>query len=458
MLSLLLMTACPSVVDTSSTDKADGPTTPPKSSPTSPPSIPIISFKIPDQTIMKGSSIHLDISHLTPRGATIGVAEKPVWLFFDDESKIFTGTAPSQPSRTTVKGTYKGENGALANWSFRLIVGDIDLNFSTQTATLGVPYRYDLSEAVGTSTVTITRKPSWLSYDDSLKVFSGTPTGTPGSKTVSGFYNGTNGSSYHWNFEIFVLDEETDASPFFRISTLTYKWGERIDLVLSNYVSNFKSGMRITVDSKPHWLIYNSNNFRLHGVVPQLFTQIQISGTILNHPNPPTNWTLSLNITQDETIERKAYLWPTSMKYNGNLGGLSGANSKCRGNIPAGLPAGLIHQAVLETTTSTPSSMLNTGTEVYAYRSNGTTKVVNSWEIFFSSIVAANDSITGNSNDEYWTGAGAQIGTGDNCSDWTYESNDQSATIGNGAATNSQRWSGSTSTCELEKKILCVSY
>jgi hypothetical protein len=139
-------------------------------------------------------------------------------------------------------------------------------------------------------------------------------------------------------------------------------------------------------------------------------------------------------------------IFVTDSSYNGDLEGLAGANDKCNNdhNKPLGYASTYQYKALLAGNNATVAG-------VDYYRVDGTTKIATATG---PELVGNNSVLTAvsDSKNAVWTGA-----MNTNCSDWTSANSFNLAGWGSASYSNSRYYSESLSTCEVTKKLYCVS-
>ncbi len=142
------------------------------------------------------------------------------------------------------------------------------------------------------------------------------------------------------------------------------------------------------------------------------------------------------------TITAVKRIFVTTSTFNGNLGGLSGADSKC--NVDANKPSG---------SSSTYKALLNgnnaTSTGVAYYRSNGTTLIATATGGNLLGSSALTNAINASAAN-VWTGATS------NCSTWSSNSGAVNGTIGSAASSSATYWSASSPNCSGSRSLYCV--
>lgn len=184
-----------------------------------------------------------------------------------------------------------------------------------------------------------------------------------------------------------------------------------------------------------------------------ILTASAVSGDIRFNGRNPADRTLVTN----DAGEKRTFL--TFTTYNGNLGGIAGADTKCNGdtNRPSITPN--TYRALVSVNTTRTGNPL-AGSWSFAanttyFRTNGTTNVFPSDAGSIFSFGGLTNSFSG-ASDEYWTGLNTNWTVGSNCTAWTSSSNAISARYGIGNTTNTDSISIGLDTCDKFKRILCV--
>lgn len=140
-------------------------------------------------------------------------------------------------------------------------------------------------------------------------------------------------------------------------------------------------------------------------------------------------------------------IFSTTTLFNGNLGGLSGADSKCNatgsGKPTTGFAANYTYKALLNGNNATTSG-------VTYYRKNGTTVIATATDgnLVGSSTLVNSISTT---SDMAWTGAFS------NCSSWNSSNFSATGTTGSADSVSSTYWSNQGSSCSVNRNLYCVS-
>lgn len=164
------------------------------------------------------------------------------------------------------------------------------------------------------------------------------------------------------------------------------------------------------------------------------------------------------------------YIWATATYFGGNLGGISGADSKCNDADDANMPnAALTYKAmIVSSTTRRACSTGNCsgGTSEHIdwaldinktyLRGDGTTLIgtTNEGGIFEFPIENSFDPL----NNSIWTGLSFEwTNAGNTCTAWTSNSSGVSGRIAGSGFTHDAAISFSNSTCDIPRRIYCVS-
>ncbi len=158
------------------------------------------------------------------------------------------------------------------------------------------------------------------------------------------------------------------------------------------------------------------------------------------------------------------YLWTTTSQYNGNLGGIEGANNKCAGDDAkiAALPTGeftYTHQAVLAGSESHSSSIIPS-TDTREVQRPDSTKIADNYQAFAGSTNAVDASVTSN-NIEYWTGLDYSVGDAtfalsNHCNNWGVSSG--TGAVGRSIDIDGDRLGNYIPACNTPQYLLCLSH
>lgn len=234
---------------------------------------------------------------------TSGHSPLPIWLEFDGSSGLFSGTAPAVNSEIAkaqtfsvlyIVSTYSGFESAAAEFSLLLGANVLSMNVSSDpvNATVGQLFSYDVplseitlnGESIQKANLSASyasipsNASSWLSFDNSSYVLSGTPP--------------SSAAGYNYTVTIDVVDSYQDAVSWdvlvevaaqnnetvFSTSSLPSANATRggwFQYSLSSYVLNKDATLELD-ESTPDWLSLNNDNFTISGLVPGNFT----SGTV----------------------------------------------------------------------------------------------------------------------------------------------------------------------------------
>lgn len=177
-----------------------------------------------------------------------------------------------------------------------------------------------------------------------------------------------------------------------------------------------------------------------------------------------TTWTeLKRGAPEDPNAFNHANVFVTSTTYNGNLGGLIGADEKCQqAAINAGLPG--IYAAWLSDSTGSPSTRFKKLNKPYKLV-NGTV-IANDWADLTDGTLAAPIDVSETGSTISFRAMtstninGSLIGT-NHCNNWTNATTSYTATVGSNTSTTST-WTNNTSEtlanrrCNSVKSLYCV--
>ena len=154
-----------------------------------------------------------------------------------------------------------------------------------------------------------------------------------------------------------------------------------------------------------------------------------------------------------------AYMWSTTTAYNGNIGGVNGADSECEslaGGI-AGLPNGLTHKAVIAQNGYHPRDIIHR--DVPVYRPGGVLIIDGYGKFFDSSETTANEVFSGTSGG-FWLGLNSSGGFGNDCANWTSSALSDFGGYALRYTTATNRFSSGNYICSNSSNnyILCLSF
>ena len=243
------------------------------------------------------------------------------------------------------------------------------------------------------------------------------------------------------------------------------------------YIRIYVDGVEESSTSYPGITIYNSaHNVEIGGrcngggsghYVNGLMDEVRIYGRALS-PSEITDLYNATNGTPGPETRTVFLATNSGAKYNGNLGGLAGANTKCNTEATA---AGLLgtYRAWISLTanaTNDPDSLFTGVSGSYNYLLPTGTKVADNWaDLIDGSLDAAineNASGTSQASGNVWTNvttAGARDGSTSNthgCATWGTALNTRSGNIGTAGNTdNTWTDTGGTSTCDIAAYLYC---
>ena len=183
-----------------------------------------------------------------------------------------------------------------------------------------------------------------------------------------------------------------------------------------------------------------------------IITSAAISGDLRFNGRNPIDRTVITN----DSGEKRTFL--TFTTYDGNLGGIAGADAKCNSdtNRPSILPntySALV--SVNATRTGNPlASWVLLANRDY-FRGDGTTKIFTSSPASIFNFGNFDNSVSA-SNDEYWTGLTNSWALGNNCTAWTSSSSGITGRYGIGIVINNDSISVGQDSCDKFKRILCI--
>ena len=150
------------------------------------------------------------------------------------------------------------------------------------------------------------------------------------------------------------------------------------------------------------------------------------------------------------------YMWASSTRSNGNIGGINGADTICETNAGISFPTTVsTHRAVLRSSTNDPRNYF--ANDPPLERRDGAT-IASTYSAFFVRNQAVTASVWTN-NTSYWSGIDLN-GAPDtnNCSDWT-DNTTGTALEGQANQTDNRRYTGAASNCATTAgRLLCISY
>lgn len=168
-----------------------------------------------------------------------------------------------------------------------------------------------------------------------------------------------------------------------------------------------------------------------------------------------TTWTAT---TQDYKL-----IFVTSTTYNGNRGGLSGANTNCATQATAQSLPGTYKAWLATTAGNDPATLFTQATVPYRVPNAARNIVANNWTDLVDGTLTRAINVTesggsASTTKKVWSNAdsaGARVGA-TNCTDWTSSSNAVNGAVGSSNATNTTWANNSTAACNGAKRLYCV--
>ncbi len=162
----------------------------------------------------------------------------------------------------------------------------------------------------------------------------------------------------------------------------------------------------------------------------------------------------------------KIYLWLSSARSGGALGGAAGAHTVCQGEgngedsvLPNTDTVGYTHQAVIGDSLFNPGDIIEDGDERGVYRPDDSTQIANSYADFFDVLgVDALATVADGSNKFYWTGLESEMVSSSTCSNWTTSDGSIRGSIGSSGVVSFSRLGNSEVFCSSQLHLLCVSH
>lgn len=158
-------------------------------------------------------------------------------------------------------------------------------------------------------------------------------------------------------------------------------------------------------------------------------------------------------------------IFVTSSSFNGNLGGLSGANSLCN-TAARGAGLSLNYSAILSTSSSDAETRLNITGNVFIFTDETTPQLVASsgvalWEANFNSLNSAvnRDELFNIVTANAWTGTGVEgrFIAGNGCDNWTSNSGGEDGFVGDSGRVDEQWVEGLPIACSFTHRLYCIS-
>ena len=150
------------------------------------------------------------------------------------------------------------------------------------------------------------------------------------------------------------------------------------------------------------------------------------------------------------------YMWRATSMTDGDLGGVSGANSICETDSASISFATSVnnHLAVIATSSNAPKGYLGNNPSVK--RPDGT-DIISTYSAFFDNAATATNSNIGIG--WYWTGLDNNgDASTNNCNNWTSASSSNNGGLGDGSTTNANRILRGVDGCNNGHLLLCISY
>lgn len=171
------------------------------------------------------------------------------------------------------------------------------------------------------------------------------------------------------------------------------------------------------------------------------------------------NITTSLTVSGVQAKARHI-MFVTSTAYNGNLGGLSGADQKCQDAADAEALSGAWIAVVSDTTVAAKDRLNDYGSKP-VYNRVGDEMAAN-WDTIWASGISTAVLYQENGSEpaanDVWTGTNAAGTAANRCSDWTSNSDGVNGYYGaRNSVTSAWIYSGNTS-CDLTKRVYCISH
>ena len=215
--------------------------------------------------------------------------------------------------------------------------------------------------------------------------------------------------------------------------------------------ANFSTNQTITVTGVNDTVADGNIGFTI-------VTGLAVSGDLRFNGKDPND----VNVTNDDVGEKRTFV--TSLTYDGNLGGSTGADAKCNadpsrpGITPNVYKALLVQGAVRRATTTANMSVSPVDWVLLAstryFQSDGTTLsfLSNANRIFVFGTLT-NSFGTGDA----WTGISADwTNHANHCTNWSSNSNAVNGRFGSMNVATSSSISSATVTCDQQRSILCV--
>lgn len=168
-----------------------------------------------------------------------------------------------------------------------------------------------------------------------------------------------------------------------------------------------------------------------------------------------TTWTAT---TQDYKL-----IFVTSTTYNGNRGGLSGADTSCATQASAQSLPGTYKAWLATTASNDPQTLMTQATVPYRVPNTNRNIVASNWTDLVDGTLTRAINVTesggsASNTNNVWSNAdstGTVVGA-NNCTNWTSSSSGVNGAVGSSNATNTSWANNSTAACNTSKRLYCV--
>jgi type II secretory pathway pseudopilin PulG len=259
-----------------------------------------------NQVVYRGSATTLDVSALVDGGTgplTYSATNLPSWLSINASTGLISGTAPTTlgvTSNITVKAT-DADGVSVTSAAFSWRVTNLQLALGDTTVYKQSSFSLDLDSVTtgGTSpySFTITNRPSWLSYNSSTHVLSGTAPNT--------------NSTTYGNIVFSVTDSAgvTITNPPIDFHVTNLRW--------TSTFSNRSNTRNVTITS------LNISTSRTGGVTPIVYTASGLptgltinssTGVVSGRPTVSGSYTVQFTATDDDgsSVSTNTFTWTIS--------------------------------------------------------------------------------------------------------------------------------------------------
>ena len=273
--------------------------------PNAPPTAPTIS----DQagTVNSAFSVTLTAGTGNATPLTYSVSGQPSWATFVPGTRVLSGT-PDAAGTTTITYTVTDDNGNSDSTTFDVVIAadltPIAPDVGNQAATEGVAFSVTLPVGTGGNTpltYAVTGRPSWLNFNTTTRVLSGTPTAVA---TTALTYTVTDddGDSDSDSFNIVV--SSADLMPTLAaVNDQNVNWGVAFSLTL-DAATGGDLPLTYTVTGRPLWLAFNATTRVLSGTPTGLAATTTLTYTVTDDDGDSASrdFDLTVNAVAPEAV------------------------------------------------------------------------------------------------------------------------------------------------------------